>query len=901
MEDRRVLTNLSLSRGVPWFAVCVVVWAGVAPLGGGAATFEDRTALICPGVGGGPSAWGDYNNDGYVDLNDGGLRLNQRGTNFTVGTGFGPGIWGDYNNDGHIDIFTVTPVPRVGRSLLPAAGFAQVSMPPIAQAGCAAFAWVDLDGDGRLDLYLTDDEYVSSGGNPEPDCMLKANPNGTFSNVWVEPLVQGISFPGKGVTACDFDEDGDQDVYVSNYRLQPNYLWRNDRNWHFTDVAQPYGVAGGANDGALWSAAHTEGSAWGDFDNDGHFDLFVGNFSHAGQEPALLYRNLGPTGSWHFALMWAMSGADWQESYATPALGDYDNDGYLDLFFTTTYDGDHARLYHNDGNWHFTDVTAAAGLAGLPPTRQAAWADFNNDGQLDLVTGGKLFVNTGNANHWLKVRLKGDGVSVNRAAIGAQARIRWNGQIQSRQVEGGTGMNGNQNDLTLHFGLGSHGEPVDLEVFWPNGVTQKVTGVAVDRLVEVGAGGPQVANGVGATGVTYGAAWLTGNVISTGAAPTDVCVYWGTTTNWTGQQCLSGVGTGQFAVSISGLSPNTAYAYRCYATNAYGDDWADAVAWFTTAGVLPFRETFEDRAVGPLDLQYGWQSDPTNAAIVQTAETFAGSSKACSIRAGVLRHLFGAAGAPSIVWTDAYLKPNFNADASPAVVPDSVAALCVEADTGYVVVYDGATRTVLTNQPSVSPSEWVRFTLRCDYAARQWDLWMNGSNVARNLRFHNPALSRFAELGLADGTDSSRAAALDNVSVSLSRPPDIPFIDDDHDGMDDDWEILHFGSITNSAGGPAEDRDGDGFIDLFEFLAGTDPTNPTSRLAIANAWTEAGLDAAIRWYSASNKFYALLNSTNLVSNSWLPIVSNIPGTPPMNTATVTVHTTPAFYRIKLQE
>jgi hypothetical protein len=712
--------ELELAQAM-WLGLLAFVGVVVWPLSAHAATFEDRTTLFTSGLGGGPSSWGDYNNDGYVDLNDGGLQRNVGGTNFTPASGFGPGIWGDYNNDGYLDIFSVASGTNVGRSLS-GAGFAKVAMPPIPQNGVSSYAWVDLDADGRVDLYLTDDEFVSGLMNPGPDCMLKANPDGTFSNVWTEPLIQGISLPGKGVTACDFDEDGDQDVYVSNYRLQPNYLWRNDRNWNFTDVAVAYGVAG--NGGAtFWSSGHTEGSCWGDFDNDGHFDLFVGNFSHPGNEPSHFYRNLGPSGSWRFQLMASLSGADWQESYATPTLGDYDNDGYLDLFFTTTYPGDNARLYRNNGNWSFTDVTAAAGLANLPPTRQAAWADFNNDGQLDLVTGGKLFVNTGNANHWLKVRLQGNGGSVNRAAIGAQVRIGWNGQILSRQVEGGTGMNGNQNDLTLHFGLGTHGEAVNLEIVWPNGTTQTVAGVTVDRTVDVGPS-PSVDNGIGATGVTHQAAVLTGRGLSIGeSAATGITVYWGTsdsgtTTNWPGKAEVSGSLTGLFSVAVSGLSPNTTYYYRCRATNAYGQAWS-AMERFVTAGTIPFQETFETRALGDLDFQYGWRASASSDAVVQAEVAYGGSVKACRLAStGLLWHAFSGTGAPGVTWTDLRLIPE-RMDVPPTERVSGQLAFCVN-ENGHVMLWhrdlDLGTNVWTELANTVIPTgAWMRASLRLDF------------------------------------------------------------------------------------------------------------------------------------------------------------------------------------------
>ena len=134
------------------------------------------------------------------------------------------------------------------------------------------------------------------------------------------------------------------------------------------------------------------------------------------------------------------AGIDWQESFASPALGDYDNDGDLDLFITTVKFGNQPILYANDGSGNFSDVSASVGLSGItsdPPyaTYQNAWADFDNDGDLDLATNQKLYRNDGDTNNnWLKVQLQGDGTTINRAAIGAQVRAHVGGQIMTRVV-----------------------------------------------------------------------------------------------------------------------------------------------------------------------------------------------------------------------------------------------------------------------------------------------------------------------------------------------------------------------------------------------------------------------------------------------------------------------------------
>jgi hypothetical protein len=205
------------------------------------------------------------------------------------------------------------------------------------------------------------------------------------------------------------------------------------------------------------------------------------------QPKSRFLRNLGPTAN-HVFEDRGTCGVFYQESYASPAAGDYDNDGDLDLYFTTVYGTasfgrpNYPVLFRNDGAFTFADATEPAGLAQQPPTYQAAWADFDNDGDLDLATAGKLFVNEGTSAHWLEVHLEGDGTKVNRSAIGAQVRVLLPDRTLTRQVEAGTG-EGNQNDLTLHFGLGDHATPVRLEVTWPGGAVRKLKGVKLDRLL----------------------------------------------------------------------------------------------------------------------------------------------------------------------------------------------------------------------------------------------------------------------------------------------------------------------------------------------------------------------------------------------------------------------------------
>lgn len=318
-----------------------------------------------------------------------------------------------------------------------------------------------------------------------PDQIIMNRNGKSFVRTWSE-----VKYRARGVTACDFDRDGDMDVYVSDYRLQPNQLWVNNGKAVFDEQAAARDVVATSPG---FDGGHSIGAAWGDFDNDGEFDLFAGNFAHRddrGDQPKSRFlRNLGRAGGYKFQDMGPCA-LPYQESYASPAAGDYDNDGNLDLYFTTVYATasfgvkNYPVLFRNLSSFKFDVTTAAAGLGQLSATYEAAWADFDHDGDLDLATNGKLFVNQTAGQHWLEVCLTGDGHKVNRSAIGAQVRVHAGKRFWSRQVEAGTG-EGNQNDLTLHFGLGALQSNVDLEITWPGGKTRWVRRVSLDRIVRI--------------------------------------------------------------------------------------------------------------------------------------------------------------------------------------------------------------------------------------------------------------------------------------------------------------------------------------------------------------------------------------------------------------------------------
>lgn len=450
----------------------------------GEGTFVDKTAELGCQLGTHQVVCIDFDNDGWTDIySSGSLWKNHQGKKFAKVFDQGSNaVWADFDNDGFSDFFCYDN-QRLFRSDQGKTFIAR-SFPKLAILSSLGASWADFNGDGFVDLYVGGFENWDKGIT-YPDAIILNQKGKVWEKAWSE-----TRYRARGVTSCDFDQDGDMDIYVSNYRLQPNILWRNDGTGQFADAAASHHAA------ATWegfTGGHSIGAAWGDFDNDGHLDLFAGNFAHddsRGHQPhSFFLRNSGPENDCVFENK-GQCGLHYQESYASPAVADYDNDGDLDLYFTTVYGTasfnkkNYPVLYRNEGAWKFVDVTEEEGLSQLSPTYQAGWADLNNDGHLDLVTAGKVFINQGNQNNWLKVKLQGKGKKINADAIGSQVRIKLKDKTLTRQVEAGSGQ-GNQNDLVLHFGLGKHREPVDLEIFWANGVTQKVPQVKPNQLIKL--------------------------------------------------------------------------------------------------------------------------------------------------------------------------------------------------------------------------------------------------------------------------------------------------------------------------------------------------------------------------------------------------------------------------------
>jgi hypothetical protein len=347
-----------------------------------------------------------------------------------------------------------------------------------------AAAWGDYDRDGFVDLYAANYETPGQwvGGRLSIgtyDRLWRNNGDGTFADVTEAAGISAARRCGYGVSWADFDEDGDPDVHVANYRLQADFLWEN-RGGIFAETAAAHGVAGYP---VASNYGHSIGAAWGDLDLDGDWDVFVANLAHprflAFSDKSMLYANGGPP-DWRFENRREGSGITYSETHSNPALADVDNDGDEDMFLTDVYVGYRSFLYWNDGDLSFTDVTYPSGIR-VDNGWGAAWADFDHDGRPDLAASGLWANRTRGTGRWLDVRLR--GTDSNASAIGAVVEVTAGGRRMRRQVEGGSGT-GVQNSATLHFGLGAAERADRVEVRWPSGLVEAREDLEANRTID---------------------------------------------------------------------------------------------------------------------------------------------------------------------------------------------------------------------------------------------------------------------------------------------------------------------------------------------------------------------------------------------------------------------------------
>ncbi|MCD6087946.1 MAG: VCBS repeat-containing protein, partial [Candidatus Hydrothermae bacterium] len=327
-------------------------------------------------------------------------------------------------------------------------------------------AWVDYDRDGFVDLFTTNYQGL-------PNILYRNNGDGTFSDVTDEAGLIDYTWTSAALWG-DYNKDGYPDLYLANAHSEANILYRNNGDGTFTDVT---GSAGVGNTG--WSRS----AAWGDYDNDMDLDLYVVN--GWADTRNVLYRN---NGDGTFTDLTDQAGvSDLGDGYGAMWV-DYNNDGYLDLYVSNFYGPN--KLFHNNGDGTFTEVGMSEGVAFEGNTDGFAWGDYNGDGFMDLYIAtinetNILYKNLGNDNHWLEVKLS-PSIS-NASAIGTRLELYSGALAELRYVEGGMGRF-SQNSLIVHFGLGEKTHIDSLIVYWPSGMITTVYDLGVDSIITVAEG-----------------------------------------------------------------------------------------------------------------------------------------------------------------------------------------------------------------------------------------------------------------------------------------------------------------------------------------------------------------------------------------------------------------------------
>jgi hypothetical protein len=410
----------------------------------------------------------------------------------------------DYDNDGQVDLFVTA---LAGNHLFHNNGngtFTDVTTK--AGVGAAAFstsaAWFDYDKDGFVDLVVLN--YVQWSADKDLFCTLDGKTksyctpesykgespilyhnkhNGTFEDVTKAAGLYDPTSKALGVALLDYNGDGWLDLFVAN-DTQPNRLYRNTGKGSFVDEAVASGVA--FNEAGVARAGMGVDAA--DYDRSGRESLIIGNFSN---EMMALYHNEGT----NLFIDEAPTATIGQASLLSLTFGcfffDYDLDGLLDVFAANGHVADDIsrvqpkvtyaqapHLFHNLGNKRFEVASGAVGLPERIVARGTAYADFDNDGDLDIVIAtnngpARLLRNDGgNRNHALRVALI--GTKSNRSAIGARiiASLEGGGTARAMVKSGSSYLS--QSDLPVTFGLGHATKVAGLEVQWPSGQIEKI-------------------------------------------------------------------------------------------------------------------------------------------------------------------------------------------------------------------------------------------------------------------------------------------------------------------------------------------------------------------------------------------------------------------------------------------
>ncbi len=454
----------------------------------------------------GPKYWNRlYRNEGNMKFRDVTEDAGLAGEGYSMGAAAA-----DFDNDGKPDLF----VAGVNRNFLyhnlGGGKFEDVTRTAGITSGEWAIAagWFDFDRDGRLDLWVVHyakwsiDEDRYCGDKPRglriychpkyfqglASTLYRNRGDGTFEDVSKRAGISGFAGRGMSVAFADYDGDGYPDVFVTNDNM-PNFLFHNRGNGTFEEVGLLAGVAL-REDG---KAVASMGTDFRDYDNDGLPDIVV---TALAGETFPLFRNLGKGNFADATYSSRLAGLSIHHSGWGTGLFDFNNDGWKDLFTTNSHVNDRVEMFEaalykepdsvfaNGGNGTFRDVSAEAGLTEAKAHRGSGFADFDGDGKVDVVTsslkaGVELWRNISpQPNHWLAVQLSGS--RSNRDGIGTHLQIgkQWNDMTSAVSYA-------SSSLVPVHFGLGSQANVDALTITWPDGRSQVVKNVSVDKILHV--------------------------------------------------------------------------------------------------------------------------------------------------------------------------------------------------------------------------------------------------------------------------------------------------------------------------------------------------------------------------------------------------------------------------------